>query len=285
VNEIYGEALLRQLADLAERPGWLSLWTAISFLGSATFFTLLVPALFALATQAFALRCTARVMISAWVTELLKWLVGRPRLDPLQLGATRPLEHAGLFENDSLPSGHALMAVVVWIGLARERASPARLAAASALVLLIAFSRLALLRHDLLDVVAGLLAGALLSATIEWLRRRLQAWRELPWIELAGLWAIASVLAQRAVPTDGAAVVSGVLAGVGFGAAARRNAAQRAPLTPGALWILLANWIVVAALGWAAERMAVGQPLLLFGLYAAAGLWIAAVTPSFRRAG
>jgi membrane-associated phospholipid phosphatase len=282
VNQIYGEALLRELAARSQEPVWVAVWTAVSFLGSATFFTVLVPALFALAPASFALRCTARIMLSAWMAELLKWWIGRPRLDPLQLGATTPLEHAGIFENDAFPSGHALMGVVVWIGLARERSSVRLWLAAWLLVLLIAFSRLALLRHDLLDVGAGLLMGAALSWTMEWLRLRLRSWSTLPWVELAGLWVIAGILAQRCVPTDSAAIVSGVLAGAGFGSAQNREKAA-ASAKPSLLLILLLNLAGVAVARLAAEHYAVGRPILLWLLYALAGWWIAGITPRLKR--
>jgi hypothetical protein len=175
------------------------------------------------------------------------------------------------------------MAIVVWVGLALERRQRRWLLLAWLLVLAIAFSRLALLRHDLLDLAGGLALGILALTLLEWLRRTLAPWRQLPSVELAGIWLLCALLAQRALPTDAVSLLAGVMAGIGAGSARRGfSTASAHTTTARTLLILLLNLGGIAAIRWGAERFALGQPMLLFALYFLGGWWIAGATPRFR---
>lgn len=107
----------------------------------------------------------------------LKAAIGHPRPPgaavPPAIGAPRWMEPvvAALTTADgySLPSGHALQSTAVYGGLALAHAGGRRvrrLVAAGSLVGLIAISRVVLGVHYLLDVVAGVVAGAALLAAV-----------------------------------------------------------------------------------------------------------------------
>lgn len=242
-SEIVGEGLLRQFAAWSEHSAWLLFWSAVSFLGSGRFFTLLLPVVFALQRPPRAMRFASTVLGGAFAAELLKALFARPRLDPMLLGARGPLEDPGLFDNEAFPSGHVLMAVLIWGDLLLRRSPRARVGAVL-LMLSIGMSRLALLRHDLLDVLGGFALGALLLMALwrseAWIRRL----AGLPWPQLAALWLAGGAAALAGLPRVSMAVVLGVWAGAG--AAAAWQAAHPIPTRPKA-WRIASVFLAVTA--------------------------------------
>ncbi len=76
------------------------------------------------------------------------------------------------------PSGHAQIAMVMWIGLALEINRPWAWAICSLVTLGMSFSRIYLGVHDLDDVCFGLLFGALTLALFYHYRERFDLWRQ-----------------------------------------------------------------------------------------------------------
>jgi len=276
MDTIWGTSLLDGFAARAHDAGWVGTWKAVAFLGSSTFFVVLLPLVLATLRARAALPFTIAVLGSGLLTEWLKHAVARPRLDPATFGAPI-LESADTFGVDAFPSGHALMAVVVWGWTASRRPFPGATWVAGLLVAAIATSRLTLLRHDLLDVGAGLAIGSVALLALVTGERRLRELWHLPWVEQAGLWLLLAGIAQAVLGTDATAILAGVLGGAGAGTAwvwgMRR--ASRVDLTRrlarGAL--ALAG---VAAIRWAASDL---TGWTLFWTYAGAGFWVAGLVP------
>jgi membrane-associated phospholipid phosphatase len=280
LESIHGEVLLRACATHAGDPLWLAFWKAVSFLGQPTFFTIALPVLYALCSRAWASRFAVGFLTSAFVSEWMKALVARPRLDLLRFGLAGPLESGGAVDSFAFPSGHVVTGIVVWGWIALR--SPSRLvrAACIALIVLLAASRVALLRHDLLDVAGGLAVGAaVLAALAAFDRRLVQRLAGLPWVELAGLWLVVGIAAQAAAQLRTTAIVLGGLWGVGAGAAwsAERGLADAPPSALRALLAAAVSVLVVGGIRAAAQRWALDSAPGLFLLFGLAGIWIGAL--------
>lgn len=277
MDTIWGTGLLEWCASRADDPAWVAGWRAVAFLGSSTFFVVLLPWVLATLRPRLGLPFTAAVLGSGLVTEILKHAVARPRLDPADFGAP-VLEAADSFGADAFPSGHALMAVVVWGWIAARRPFPRAGWVAGLVVAAIAASRLALLRHDLLDVVAGLaIGGLLLTLLVGWERLWAADLWELPWVEQAGIWLLVGLGVQAAAGLDSTAILAGVLSGAGVGTAWLRGTQKGGAVGWGRRFVRG----LVALAGVLAVRQ-VAPDLhgwMLFGIYAAAGLWVTAVAP------
>jgi len=280
MESIWGTPLLEWFARHTHSTVWVAGWRGVAFLGSATFFVVLLPLALATLRARTGLHFTAAVLVSGVVTEVLKAAIARPRLDPASFGAGS-LEAVGEFGVNAFPSGHVLMAVVVWGWVAAQRPFRGAGWVAGALITLIAASRMALLRHDLLDISAGLGVGALVLVAVRAVERRASEdlW-QLPWVEQAGLWTISCGLVQWSVGMASTAVLTGVLAGAGVGTSLL--AAKRAGSEVG----LTRRWVrgILALGGVLVARQLASGPMPewgLFGVYAAAGLWVALVVPGF----
>lgn len=281
METIYGETLLRGLAQMADSGPWLGFWRTIAFLGSADFFALALPLLFAAAPARWALRLGGAFAVSAALTEFLKASVDRLRPDLLLLGVAAPLESAGAFENAAWPSGHALMAIVLWGWVAwriRHRAARVILVL---LITAIATSRLALLRHDLLDVGGGLMIGAVLLVILDTFDRRVApSLGRLPAIEQAGLWLLGGVLLQLAAGLPVTALVLGVGVGLGCGAALA-STRPALPSRPGPARVVLRFLLGVVLVGLIRKvfDVEVTHTALLFAAYFVGGIGLSAAIP------
>lgn len=251
-----GQRWLELAARWAQEPEWVEAWGAISALGGASAWALLMPLALALLPRHHALRLVAYFAGAAWVVEWLKAATLRARPDPVAFGLPGPLEDPGAYLNSAFPSGHVFLATVVWgmVALRSGRRAVA-LPLAGAFVLLMGASRVALLRHDLLDVGGGLLLGALWLGVLHAVDRALlPSWSRLPWVERAGLWLLAGATLGLLAPNPTGVLLAGVLAGAGAGATA--GASWRARRTrPG--WtlalprVLLAVATIAACEAWA----------------------------------
>jgi membrane-associated phospholipid phosphatase len=284
-TEIIGEAVLRQCAAWSDQTLWIGFWRAINSLGSPRFFTLFLPIAFAFWRPGRSLRFASTVMGGAFITELLKALFGRARLDPVLLGAAGALEDPGLFDNEAFPSGHALMAVLIWGDLLFRRPGRGGKAVSVALMLCIGFSRLALLRHDLLDISGGYLFGAVLLALLWRSEAQLEKASHWPWRLQATLWIGGCTLALLGLQRPSMALVLGVWAGLG--AASAWSAAREWPQRPPWQSLIVAFLAIVVVLGGkeilartAHERL---LPLALG--YTLLGVLVAGVLPRIRLPG
>jgi arabinose-5-phosphate isomerase len=82
VNTTFAPELLQSLADRASDPAWVDTWRTVALLGTADFFAIALPLLFAIATARYALVLGAGFALSASLTEFLKHTIARERLDP-----------------------------------------------------------------------------------------------------------------------------------------------------------------------------------------------------------
>lgn len=275
MDGIVGRSWLEAAARRAQDPGWVEAWGILSELGGASAYALLLPLALALLPRGFALRLVACFASAAWVVEWLKAATLRARPDPAAFGLAGPLEDPGPYLNSAFPSGHVFLATVVW-GMVALRSGQRRVALPLALlfVLLMAASRVALLRHDLLDVGAGLVLGALWLALLQWLDRVVvPSWSQLPWVERAGLWLLAGAALGVLAPNDTGRLLAGVLAGAGAGAIAG-GAWRHRSTRPGVLLALprvaLAVGAIAACEAWAHPGARGGAATFLAWLLAGA---------------
>lgn len=282
MDGIYGEELLRWAAERSADPLWTNIWRAIASLGAPALFAVALPLLFVLGPVRPALRLALAFGLGVVVTEWIKVAVDRARPDPAHFGLAAPLEDFGIYASSAFPSGHALLAVVLWGTLAvHARSGPVR-ATCILLIALICASRIALLRHDLLDVAGGIVIGTILLVALV---RAERAWSaslaELPRIERAGLWVLGAIAAQVIVQLEVTAVVLGVVAG--FAASVTLAAERRVrPGPPGPIAGVVRALLAVAGVALVRLWAEPGQgwsTAALFAVYAAAGVWLGAVIP------
>jgi len=282
MEDIVGRQLLEVLAVWAENPIWRRAWQAVAFLGHADFFAISLPLLFALAPARWSLRITLAFTTAATLSETLKAAIGRARLDPTVFGTTA-LEDPGAYDNAAFPSGHVLMAVVLWGIVAWRSGSTLARVLCSGLVAGIAFSRLALLRHDLLDVAGGLVLGGLLLAVLIVTDRRWGAsLATLPRVDRATLWLLVPLALQMAIGLEITGLLLGVGAGLGVGTVVGGAFRRRTSRVP----ILLGFVRAVLTVGGVATAMKIAEPgdgftpLALFGIYFVAATWVAGLVPA-----
>ncbi|GAB4451073.1 MAG: hypothetical protein Kow00120_21390 [Anaerolineae bacterium] len=193
-------------------------------------------------------------------TEALKFLFQTPRPHIAHPEVVTPLVEQGGY---GIPSGHVLIALVVWGYAALWLRRRAAWALAAAYVLLMAWARLYAGVHYPQDVVASLIFGAALL----WLYARLVEAVAPRWVrlslavQLAVVVGVGVALAAVAWANEEGATAAGVVLGVGLGSIAE------------ARWI---NFAVDGPAWQRAARYVVGALLVmgvLFGLRAAfAGL-------------
>lgn len=283
MEEITGRQVLEWFARRADTPGWHPIWTVVAALGSPDFFAVALPILFAFAPMRWALRLGLAFAASSALSETLKVLVGRPRLDPTLFGLPGALEDPGVYASAAFPSGHTLMAVVLWGTVAVHVRSKLVRGACLVLIAAIAVSRLALLRHDLLDVGGGLLLGGLLLAILVAAER---AWgdalAQLPRVERGALWLLVAIALQAMAGLEITALVLGVGAGVGVGAIA--GAGWRRRTERPAIGVGIARAVLavggVALIRSFAEPGAGLHPWTLFAIYTGAAVWVAGIVPA-----
>lgn len=140
----------------------VEIWRAITELGGWRVLAIVVAV--------GALLLARRRDVTAAATLLVAWASGTLLSSGLKIliDAPRPDPSGALVEvsTASFPSGHAMHATIVWMGLAflttRRRTTAARasaMTAAAMLVAAIAVSRVALRVHHPIDVVAGAALG------------------------------------------------------------------------------------------------------------------------------
>lgn len=204
---------------------WIEAWrhealtavfTALTGLGSVTFFLVAFTLGFWLVDRRVFLRVSLALMIAGLLNGLLKGVFQAPRPEEALW-----LVHANGW---SLPSGHALIAATVWPWLARETRRPWTLPLAVLLALVVAASRVYLGVHFPRDIVTGLLIGGALSLALWWLADMAPAvWQQLRWIQKAALVAVPVTLLLWVLPVSGdgddtAAKAGGALIGLALGA-------------------------------------------------------------------
>ena len=135
-----------------------NIFRAITFLGEADFYLLLLPLIFWCVDSGLGARLAILVLFSAYLNVGLKDLFQQPR--PFDIAPGVQLANV---EGYGLPSAHAQTSTVLWAGIATRLGKAWSSVAAIGLILMIGFSRIYLGVHFPTDVLAGwLIGGALL---------------------------------------------------------------------------------------------------------------------------
>ncbi len=158
---------------------WHGVMAFFSFLGTETFYLLLLPLIYWSVDAGLGLRLAIMLMTSTGLNSVLKMALHTPRpgwVSP----AVRPAAAEASF---GMPSGHAQNAVAFWGEFARGLKKPWAWALAVGLAFLIGLSRLTLGAHFPQDVLVGWLVGLvwlglfarLEPAAVAWWQRQSRA--------------------------------------------------------------------------------------------------------------
>lgn len=130
------------------------IFTGFSWLGYSAFFLMFLPLGYWFWDRAVMTRLAVLITFTAVTNAWFKDLFHDPRPDlRYQIDATRVGESYGL------PSGHAQMAVAMWLWIAHEIRRPWVMPLAVFIAAGVCFSRLYLGVHDVEDVLAGIALG------------------------------------------------------------------------------------------------------------------------------
>jgi membrane-associated phospholipid phosphatase len=271
----WGLELIRQ-AQSVRSPALDLAFRGITFLGNEEFFLLLFPFLYWCIDSRLGFRLGVLFFVSGYLNFALKSLLAQPRPFELVPGINL-VQETGY----GLPSGHAQSAVLLWGLLTHAGRKRWLWAPASALMLLIGFSRVYLGVHFPTDVLAGWLIGAvLLGAAVLLPHLTAGARIRLPrWVWLAAMSLLAAVSLLALATKDTVSVIAafwGFVAGYALlsrspAADASGSILQRLLRLPAGLVVLLGLYLGLKAL-FPAE----GQPLYLvfrFLRYALIGFW------------
>lgn len=172
---------------------------SISFLGTETFFLLLIPAVYWCFNPLLGLRTAAALFLSTGVNSIFKMTLASPR--PYWVS---PEITAGSGESTfGMPSNHAQTAAVFWCTLTAGSARALQ-TLALILVFLIGLSRVVLGVHFVSDVLIGWLIGMLLLVLFNRFGARIETWlRKQPLRAQLRLAALASALLVLLVSLPG----------------------------------------------------------------------------------
>lgn len=272
----------------------------ITWLGNEMFFIIFIPIIYWCIDKRFALKLAVFFLMSAYINDILKSIFQIPRPGPgTQEEGVKILltEHAYAF-----PSGHSQNAVVFWGIIAWELKKAWVWIAAIALMLLIGVSRPYLAVHWPMDVVGGLLIGAVIlgvymlyDAKIDKKEISLQLIPQVILIIAAG---IALFLLQYFVnsgidiefePGKSAVAATGTFVGLAIGYLLEKKYID---FTPRSVWWyqiikVLVGLVVAFALkeGLKAGFNLISEGLPVFSLirYSIMGFWIAFCVPAIFR--
>ena len=271
------------------RHEWLTpIFKGFSFVGSETFFLILLPFGYWFLDKAAFARFGVLLLLSVLLNAYLKAVWQLPRPDDVEwLVATTGW---------SFPSGHAQVAAAIWPWLAYESGRRRAYLPAAVLVAGIAFSRVYLGVHYPIDVIVGvgigLASGALFLAATH---RTPDLWRELKphlkvglvfaigvaWLEIfpGGMDRNALKAAATLAGLAAAMVYEPRLVGFRERAGPGQQALKLVVGVAGLVAILVGLKLAVAAAGLASEPADFGRYLLV-------GLWVGWFAPwLFARAG
>ncbi|WP_137820089.1 phosphatase PAP2 family protein [Pseudomonas sp. 2FG] len=196
------------------RSDWLTpLMRLFTLLGYEKFILFFLPLGYWAWSKSVFMRLFVLVAITAVLNAYLKDLWQDPRPD-----LALRMDHA-VGDSFGMPSGHAQIAVVLWLWLAYEVRRPWFWLLSGVVVTGIIFSRLYLGAHDLEDVLAGALLGGvtlLLFAQVKnwsWWRQANALWH----LALITVVALLCSFTWQGVAPNYVPLLTGLLAGVLFG--------------------------------------------------------------------
>ncbi|MEM1545998.1 MAG: phosphatase PAP2 family protein [Candidatus Methanomethylicia archaeon] len=135
-------------------------WTAITLLGDYRLYTILIPIIYIAYNRRLGFKLMATYMFSMYINQVFKYWFMLPR----------PSHSLWITEGYGFPSGHSQASSTFWSCLALNTKLKITKLIAIVLPLLIAYSRLYLQVHYLIDVISGLLLGYGLPLTIHVLK-------------------------------------------------------------------------------------------------------------------
>lgn len=136
-------------------------WSAITFLGDYRLYSILIPVIYIVSSRELGFKLMATYMFSMYINQVFKYWFMLPR--PIHSLLITEAEGYGF------PSGHSQASSTFWGSLALNTKLRAIRLAAIIIPLLIAYSRIYLQVHYLVDVVGGLLLGYGLPLAIHFL--------------------------------------------------------------------------------------------------------------------
>jgi len=171
-------------------PAVTRIFGAITLLGYMEFFLVLLPVGYWLWDKALFTRVAILVGIVGLSNSFLKDLFQDPR-PPLGLALD-----GRVGDSFGLPSGHAQVAVAMWLWLAYEIKRPWAWVVAILIAAGVCASRLYLAVHDIEDVLAGIILGlASIAVLVVLISDDFKAWHNLnPAVQLAGIAALAPLM-------------------------------------------------------------------------------------------
>ncbi len=191
-------------------PFLTTFFTAITFLGHSTFLYFFMPILYWCWQKRSAAYLIVLTILAAYTNHLIKGIFAWER-PPVDLWLVPVSGY-------SFPSGHAMMATVIWGYLAYSIRNRYFTILMITLILLIAFSRVYLGVHYPQDVIAGIAVGALFlhifKWSLKWMQRTLSRINDVvKSVLLVALTIIFSFLSPSIKVAGG----MGLLAGIGSG--------------------------------------------------------------------
>lgn len=268
-----------------------SIFKPVDFLGSVTFFLLVIPLIYWSIDVAFGRRLILLFLLSAWANLTLKEWWGRPR--PFQVSErVQALVEETTF---GLPSGDVQNATIVWGMLAARFRRKGLAALAVVYVAVVALARMILGVHFPQDVLGGALLGLAFVGVTLWLEPRLPGWlarrsvlAQIGWV--VGVTAAMAVLhpiligAHNEEALEFATVGLGSFLGTGVGFALETRYVRF--VAGGDLWKRLVRYVLGIAvvlglrvgLGAAFEGLDPAAVLRVVR-YAIIGLWLAFGAP------
>jgi len=215
----WGLDCVRQIQTISS-PGLTVIMRAITSLGSASAYMVLIPFIYWCIDEKKGLRLAVVLLISVWVNLALKYFFDQPR--PF-FEAYDPSVGMDSVTMGGLPSAHAQNSLVLWMIIASWKPFPGlsrsvHFGIAAFLCLLIGFSRLYLGVHFPTDVLGGWLLGGKILAVYFIAGNRIEALLESH-NPRAGLIAAAALAFAMNLyrPSEYMLIPGGVILGLGIG--------------------------------------------------------------------
>lgn len=155
----WGLAIIHHVQRIRS-PFFDSFFSSVSFFGTVSFYVVFLPVLYWCFDRKHARRVLIIFLISGWVNSVCKDFFNHPR--PYNLDETVKI---GKTTGPGLPSGHAQMSLTVWGYLMLWIRKPVFSAISTAVILLIAFSRIYLGVHFPTDIFGGWILAAIILFT------------------------------------------------------------------------------------------------------------------------
>ncbi|MCD6569804.1 MAG: phosphatase PAP2 family protein [Deltaproteobacteria bacterium] len=209
----YNYALLEAIQKIAN-PILDHIMIIFSSLGNEPFFVLALPVFFWIIDKSFAMRLSALFLLSALTNDILKYIFHTLRPDPEYIKVLFASSGGGY----AFPSGHSQGAVVFWGQIFKQWSFKSLRWICIILIIFIPFSRLYLCVHWPLDVIGGMVVGAIFLSIAPFIFKLVILKDLLGRPGLIILIILVSIGAMFATTIPSAPKLVGILAGMAIGA-------------------------------------------------------------------